>query len=166
MAERQLRAAEWWDEREAQRALDSSLPPGFGGEPSAQAAQESLDAQLGLTSSLRAGLGDNRLSVGSAGLTLGLPSGVDPFDYFADLPVQTAAAEAASGVGLHRQDIPEMQTAVAGEDADPASSATLASSDDLRVARMVQTMAAFGRSQGEGDWTSRQREAPRFDYFA
>ncbi|MET1111292.1 MAG: putative Ig domain-containing protein, partial [Allosphingosinicella sp.] len=156
---RQLRTAELQDVMDAQQALDSSVPPGFGGLP----AQESLATQLGLTSSLRAGLGDDRLSVGSAGLSLGLPPGVDPFDYFADLPGQTApAAQSASGTGLQRQDIPAMQLA----DADSAPSASLAPSDDLKVARMVQTMAAFGRSQGEGDWTSRQREAPRFDYFA
>jgi hypothetical protein len=154
----------------AARAIDLGLPEGFrAGLPRqirTDELQDNMDAQPGLTSSLRAGLGDNRLSVGSAGLSLGLPSGVDPFDYFADLPGQTAAAaaESASGVALHRQDIPEMQVAMA--DAGPAPSASLASSDELKVARMVQTMAAFGRSQGEGDWTSRQHEAPKFDYFA
>lgn len=140
--------------------------PGFGGGLAALAAtaRESLDAPLQLTSSLRAGLDDNRLSVGPAGLSLGLPPGVNPFDYFAD--PQGQAVEPASGAGLGRQDIPERRMAVAGEAADSAPAESFSSGDDPRIARMVQMMAAFGGPQGEGDWASRQREAPRFDYFA
>jgi hypothetical protein len=154
----------------AARAIDLGLPDGLGGsfEGKLAALQEAVDAELGLHSALRAGLGGNRLSVGSAGLSMDLPSGVNPFDYFADLPAQAAAAEAEapSGAGLHRQDMPEMRLAVADGDPDPASAAITESSDDLKVARMIQTMAAFGRSQGEGDWAKGRHEAPRYDYFA
>jgi hypothetical protein len=30
----------------------------------------------------------------------------------------------------------------------------------------VQMMAGFGRSQGEAEWRNRDRDGPRFDYFA
>jgi hypothetical protein len=127
-----------------------------------------MESQLDMTSALRAGLGSNRLSVGSAGLSLGIPGGVNPFDYFADLPAGIAASDSpASDVHVHRQDIAEMQVAAdRGEDAHVAPGSPSASIDDLMVARMVQTMAAFGRSQGEADRLSRDGNTQRFDYFA
>jgi hypothetical protein len=153
--------------------LDLRLPQSFGEalsgrrllqEIGSSDLQQRMDAQLDLTSALRAGLDDNRLSVGTAGLSLGLPPGVNPFDYFADLPTQESAAEETIGTRAHRQDVPEMQMALESEDALSATPAGMM--DDLRIARMVQTMAAFGRSTGEAEWQNRDRDAPRFEYFA
>ncbi|HEU0099397.1 MAG TPA: hypothetical protein VFQ67_11565 [Allosphingosinicella sp.] len=124
--------------------------------------QEMMDTQLGLTSALRSGLDGNRLSIGAAGLSLGLPAGVDPFDYFADVPVSAASAADPAGA-LHRQDMPRMQVEATEVEAEPLASASI---EDLRVARIVQAMASFGRSQGEGEWARRGGENPRFDYFA
>jgi hypothetical protein len=120
--------------------------------------QSLRDAQLELTSALRAGLGGDRLSMGASGLSLGLPPGTNPFDHFAGLPGQSARQ--------NRQDLPEMQVAAAGEEAHVAPSGDGGASLDLKVALMVQSMAAFGRSQGEGDWQNRDRDPPRFEYFA
>jgi hypothetical protein len=120
--------------------------------------QPPTDARLELTSALRAGLGDDRLSVGASGLSLGLPPGTNPFDHFAGLP--------AEGAGRHRQDLPELQVAVAAEDGPLAPPADAEASLDLKVALMIQTMAAFTRAQGEGEWHNRDRDPPRFEYFA
>ncbi len=129
---------------------------------------EDTDPQSELTSALRAGLGENRLSVGSAGLSLGVPAGVNPFDYFAERTARTAAAEDDSGgPGPNRREMPGLPAATGGGEVAPALPlAGVPSIDELVVARMVQTMAAFGRSQGEGEWHNRDRDAPRFDYFA
>jgi hypothetical protein len=111
-----------------------------------------------LTSALRAGLGGDRLSVGASGLSLGLPPGTNPFDYFSGLPAETD--------GQHRQDMPEMRLAAAGEDSPPESPDAGGASLDLKVALMVQSMAAFGRFHGEGELQNRHRDTPRFEYFA
>ncbi|HEX8062883.1 MAG TPA: hypothetical protein VF535_06670, partial [Allosphingosinicella sp.] len=150
----------------AGNAFDLDLP----GLVTARQGRSIEDAQSDLASALRTGLGD-RLSLGSAGLSFGLPAEVNPFDYFADMESGSAAggvpADGASARGLHRQDMPEMQVAVdAGADAPVAPDAGSASIGDLQVARMVQTMAGFGRSQGENEWKNRDRGAQRFDYFA
>jgi hypothetical protein len=142
----------------------------IGGVPARQArsieTQEMAEAQLDLTSALRAGLG-----AGTAGSSFGIPADVNPFDYFADLQTGLdaggAAAGSASELGMRRQDLPELQVAVdESADAHVAPDAGSASIGDLQVARMVQTMAAFGRSQGEVEWKNRDRDSPRFDYFA
>jgi hypothetical protein len=119
--------------------------------------QQLREDQVELSSALRSGLDDNRLSVGSSGLSMGLPPGTNPFDHFADLPTQTP--------GQHRQDMPEMQAAASGEGGAVAPLAGSASLDS-KVALMIQTMAAFGRSQGEAELNNRERDVPRFDYFA
>ncbi|HEX8626312.1 MAG TPA: hypothetical protein VF782_14720, partial [Allosphingosinicella sp.] len=112
------------------------------------------DLQRELASALRAGLGGDRLSVGASGLSLGLPPGTNPFDYFAGVPAETAGHMAG------------MQRPAAGEDGSSEPPADGQASLDLKVALMVQTMAAFTRSQGEGDWHNRDRDPPRFEYFA
>ena len=129
--------------------LDGLIQSWIGGD------QRLTEAQAELSSALRSGLGDDRLSVGSSGLSLGLPPGTDPFDYFAATPEQSA--------GQRRQDMPEMQAAVGGED---ATSGDGGASLDVKIALMVQAMAGFGRSQGEGELHNRDRDPPRFDYFA
>jgi hypothetical protein len=111
-----------------------------------------LDSQPELTSALRAGLDDSGPTIGSSGLSFGLPPGVNPFDYFADPAAQGGEAlQQAAGAA------PDLQSAPA--DAGLASI-------DLKVALMVQTMAAFGRSQGEAELHNRDQGTPRFDYFA
>jgi Ca2+-binding RTX toxin-like protein len=162
-------------------AMDLRLPEGSGDMPSGEAtarqagrieAREMMDSQLELTSALRAGLGEDGPSFGSDGLARGIPAHVNPFDYFAELQARQAASDSsaanvpASGVSVHRQDLPALRVADGGEDLHVAPAGAASSVDDLRVARMVQTMAAFGRSQGEGDLRSRDRDGPRFDYFA
>ncbi|HEX8625649.1 MAG TPA: hypothetical protein VF782_11290, partial [Allosphingosinicella sp.] len=161
-------------------AFDLNLPDGFRDGPPFHGparlarpfeAQEMMEAQLELTSALRSGLGNNRFSVGATGLSFEIPAEMNPFDYFADLetgfiPVSAPVASARA-LGLHRQDIPEMQVAAdLGEDAHVAPGAGSGSIGDLQVAHMVQTMAAFGRSQGEAERNNRDRDMPRFDYFA
>jgi hypothetical protein len=166
----------------AGNAFDLQLPEGLGERLTGAvlprlarsiATQEMMEARLDLTSALRAGLGADRLSVGSAGLSLGIPGGVNPFDYFADLPTGSTASALPSdssplrAAGAQRQDVPELRVAVdEAEDAHVAPGAGSASIGDLQIARMVQTMAAFGRSQGEAEWKNRDRDMPRFDYFA
>jgi hypothetical protein len=115
--------------------------------------------RAGLTNLLRVGLGDNRVSVGTTGLTISLPVGVNPFDYFAG----AAEGDAGSDATAHRQDLPSMPVSAA--DGDAAGPATL-SIVEMRVARMIQMMAGFGRSAGEAELRNREGEGVRFDYFA
>ena len=112
-------------------------------------------AAMELTSSLRAGLSGSRPSVGASGLSFGLPAQVNPFDYF--------AGPDSAGAGA---DGPDPESAAPGGESHIAPADAGLASVDLKVARMVQTMAAFGRSQGEGEWHNRDREPPRYEYFA
>jgi hypothetical protein len=134
----------------------------------AAAAVEGVDpAEFGLdlaalTAALRAGLDGTRLSIGAAGLSLGLPTGVDPFEYFANLARHEVAADAAAA----DQDLAHLPETPQGGIDVPDELPAGAPSTELIVARMVQTMASFGHSQGEGDWQSRHRDTPKFEYFA
>ncbi|HEX8306932.1 MAG TPA: hypothetical protein VF645_00760 [Allosphingosinicella sp.] len=103
-----------------------------------------------LTSALRSGLGDDRPSMGSSGLSFGLSPEVSPFDYFAGASPGDPGSQAVS----------------LGGDTDSAPADSGLSSLDLRVALMVQSMAGFGRSHGEAELRDKGRDAPRFDYFA
>jgi hypothetical protein len=131
-------------------------------------AHEAAGTDLGveLTRALRAGLDTNRLSVGTSGLSFDLPTGVDPFDFFGTSAGADPAAEAEPE--FVRQDIPAMQVAVEDEPTLPQelTAPDMHSVHDLRVALMVQDMAAFGRAVGENEWRNRDRGAATFDYFA
>ena len=105
-------------------------------------------------SALRAGLDGNRLSVGASGLSLGLPPGTNPFEHFAGLPAGTAGP------------VPQMQMAATREDGPALPPVEGDASLDLKVALMIQTMAAFTGAHGEGDWRNRDRDPPRFEFFA
>ena len=148
---------------DAVAGLGSGLPNGLRGDaPAFDALGRSAvaelpglrEAQAELSSALRSGLGGDRLSVGPSGLSLGLPPGIDPFDYF------TGPADQPG------EDMAGIQAAAAGEAGPVAASGDFGATLDFRVALMVQTMAAFGRSQGEGELQNRDREPARFDYFA
>ncbi|HEX8226041.1 MAG TPA: tandem-95 repeat protein [Allosphingosinicella sp.] len=105
---------------------------------------------------LGSGTAGTRLSAPSAAPSLYLPGGVDPFDYFANLPTGTGESEPVA----RRHDIKAMQA--------PAPDSGLAgepSAVDLTVARMVQTMAGFAPMSREAEWLHRDRETLRFDYF-
>ena len=143
--------------------LDSTPAPPVDAE--AAEAGHALDGRPGLTLSLRAGLEEHRVSVGTAGLSLSLPLGMNPFDYFKDVQSEAGdAEEMASGPIARRHGIPEMRAATAGLEAAPAAGSL--SIFEMRVARMIQMMAVFGRSGGEAELRSRDRDGPRFDYFA
>ncbi|HEX8063935.1 MAG TPA: hypothetical protein VF535_12050, partial [Allosphingosinicella sp.] len=139
----------------------NALPPAGPGDEltGPQNPRPSPIDELELASAVRAGLGDSRASMGSSGLSFGLPPGVDPFDYFADPAQGAEAVQQAAGTG------PDLQAATGGEDRLAAADAGFASVE-RKIALMVQTMAAFGRSQGEGELQNRDRDVPRFDYFA
>jgi hypothetical protein len=145
----------------ARQALPEGLREGIPGEDSLRRSDEDQpvgDAQLELTTSLRAGLEGDRLSVGSSGLSLGLPPGTNPFDHFAGLQPEAA--------GQVAPDLQEEQPAAARQEAPAAPPADGGASLDLKVALMIQTMAAFGGPRGEGEWHNRDRAAPRYEYFA
>ena len=137
--------------------LRRELPIGSAGQRRVPVVNDLREDQLELTSALRAGIEANRLSVGTAGLSLGLPSGVDPFDYFADLPPQVAAA----GAGLHRQDIPELRSP------RPRRPGPCRAAGGHGVARRSEGWHGwsrrwrFGQAPGRGRWRGRDREAPR-----
>ncbi|HEX8125218.1 MAG TPA: hypothetical protein VF548_06515 [Allosphingosinicella sp.] len=103
-----------------------------------------------LTSALRSGLGKGGPSMGPSGLSFGLPPEVNPFDYFAGAERSERGSQDQPGEG--------------DAEAGPADGGL--SSLDLKVARMIQSMAVFGRSQGEAELHDRARDTPRFDYFA
>ncbi|HEU0100104.1 MAG TPA: cadherin domain-containing protein [Allosphingosinicella sp.] len=102
-----------------------------------------------LTRALRAGLDASRGPAGASGLAFGLPPGVDPFDAF--------AAPAAA----------DSEPALPGNDNAAPPGPDMHSIEDVRLASMIQQMAAFGRAAGENDWSRRDRAGEtRYDYFA
>lgn len=108
---------------------------------------------------------------------MGLPPGVNPFDYFAALPEEGAAAPsgakpqaapaATGGSMLGWQDLPELLVPVQ-ERGQPSTvpGGAAASAEDLRIALIVQNMAGFGAARGESELRSRHHESPRIDHFA
>jgi hypothetical protein len=134
--------------------LESVLPESEGRAGPESPRQSPVDS-LDLGSAVRAGLDRSRATIGASGLSFGLPGGVNLFDYFAELSDQSAEVALLGST-------PELQLRAAGVEAADAGFAGL----DRRIALMIQTMAAFGRSQGEGELQNRDRDIPRYDYFA
>jgi len=130
----------------AARSGGPQLPPSF---------DEDDRVLTRLTTSLRAGL-DDGFEVGSP---FALPSGADPFEFFAP---SSAAAQADSTV-QHTQNLPK--EALPPEMADSFGTGGLVTAD-RRVALMAQDMAGFGGFGRESVRLERHQEGLRLDYFA
>jgi hypothetical protein len=111
----------------------------------------------GLLEALRSGLDD-----GGSGLGLGLPEGIDPFEYFSAAS-GSGAAPRSEGATVGRQDLPDLMERIVD---DVPTTAVSTTPEDLRLALMVQSMAGFGGSAGEGEAYGRASDQQRFDYFA
>jgi hypothetical protein len=119
-------------------------------------------------SALRAGLDRNLMRLDSSGLFFDLPGGVNPFDHFAAKGMAERSSKQTVEPVLRRQDIPVVQV----EDADAAnahmiSPAEIGSTDQLRIALMVQEISTFGPSGSEADrHRVRDWAGVRFDLYS
>ena len=144
------------------------LSPGVGDAPLGHQASVALARQL---TSLRAGLDPSGLAGAYVMSNIQPPEGVDLFDFFesssvskGDVLRSSIGREPATSIG----DLPRVPLADTELSSQVGSGRPLGlASEELRVAQMIQQMAAFGPSAGEGEWRDRSDQVQhRFEYFA